>query len=347
MIFSVNNFPFKINPVRKRFRLIFIPITIWLLTITYFISKGGYIHLLPNSQQPVHDIQRQNAFTTNPEGVAVTDYTTDPVYLKLSTEYNDLREIDEITSGVYEQIFNHHSISSVLGNLDFHERCQLFFKNLLINDTNWYYDIHRNWRVNYDTDKFRDFKQARLEELRNQQEEETEAVEEKQKDEIEEKIKKEYKGIWNKQVERTFTNWVSVFRIFNKCYVTDNNNTQTASVKRHISHQKKVLNSAGSTGNFASTESEDRTNVGDDGSLFEHRVYPWLSFDYPVYEHWTGSKFYQPPNMKTLNKQEKAKRSRESFLKEFKEATNGRGIVLTIPESDVDTTVNLIHLLRA
>ncbi|KAG7664376.1 uncharacterized protein J8A68_002117, partial [[Candida] subhashii] len=271
MIFSVDNFPFKINPVRKRFRLIFIPITIWLLVIVYFISKAGYIHLLPNSQQPVHDIQRQNAFATNPEDVTVEDYTADPAYLKLSTEYNDLREIDESSSGIYEQIFNHHSLSSVLGKLDLHDRCQLFFKNLLINDTNWYYDIHRNWRVNYNTDKFRDFKQARLEESRNQQERETEEVtsrkriSKEQNADIEEKIRKEYEGIWNKQVERTFTNWVSVFRIFNKCYVTDNNNTQTASVKRHISHQKKVLNSAGSTGNFASTESEDRTNVGDDG----------------------------------------------------------------------------------
>lgn len=153
--------------------------------------------------------------------------------------------------------------------------------------------------------------------------------------------------MWNKQVERAFTEWVSIFRIFNKCYVTNNNTTQTALVKRYISQQKNVLNLVGSTSNFASTESEDRTNIGDDGSIFEHRVYPWLSFDYPVYEHWTGSKFYQPPNMKILNKQEKAKQPHESFLKEFKKATNGRGIVLTIPESDVDTTVNLVHLLRA
>ena len=32
-------------------------------------------------------------------------------------------------------------------------------------------------------------------------------------------------------------------------------------------------------------------------SILEHRVYPWLSFEYPVYERWTGKVQYQPPKM--------------------------------------------------
>ena len=62
---------------------------------------------------------------------------------------------------IYNQIFeNHPQIDTILGNLNFNQRCQLFFQNLFIKDNNWILNV-KDKKIkleNKNEFKFNDFK---------------------------------------------------------------------------------------------------------------------------------------------------------------------------------------------
>ncbi|CAI5759863.1 unnamed protein product [Candida verbasci] len=153
--------------------------------------------------------------------------------------------------------------------------------------------------------------------------------------------KKEYREY---AVYQKLINQLTIARTFNKCYLNDDNERLKVDF---LNKQKQFENKTA----FEYTPHEYLIDVND-GFDFEHRVYPWLSFEMPIFERWTGESFYKPPNMrKLLNDKNqpppKSKSESKSFLKNFKNSCNGKGIVLSIADKHVDHTVNLIHLLRA
>ncbi|KAL6449559.1 MNN12 putative alpha-1 [Candida maltosa Xu316] len=163
--------------------------------------------------------------------------------------------------------------------------------------------------------------------------------------------------------EQKIVDHVSTLRIFNKCFITSDNKTQISQTNQFIKDQFKLVDGVRrvskkpSTPAFVSSKEENLVSFHSlESSVLEHRVYPWLSFELPVYERWTGRIQYNPPIMADYIKDgsQKKKSTTDSssssssfFLNKLKQKSNGKGLVLSIGDSHVDDTVRLIHLLRA
>ena len=122
---------------------------------------------------------------------------------------------------------------------------------------------------------------------------------------------------------------------------------------------RRALKKNPSLPKFKPTKQEQMVNFDNENlspSILEHRVYPWLSFEYPVYERWTGKYNINLRKWPIILKMEIKTTKRlniimtsiyHHFLESIKTKCNGRGLVLSISDLHVDVTVRLIHLLRA
>ncbi|KAK6204460.1 mannosyltransferase putative-domain-containing protein [Scheffersomyces amazonensis] len=85
-------------------------------------------------------------------------------------------------------------------------------------------------------------------------------------------------------------------------------------------------------------------------SSLEPRIYRWLSFQFPIFERWTGLIEMSPPkyiNKPTEEYGDSTEDSDDCFLNRFRSQLNGKGIVLTAGDHHVDEVINLLRLLRA
>lgn len=283
----------------------------------------------------------------------------------------DQRTIDSHSS-IYDDILANHNLKDILTNLNFKQRCDLYFKNLFLDDNNWYLnpdeDLPLDHRGEFDYDPFRkkvysDIKLKYMEEHKLKPQQVDEAI-------IQELIKQEYDNFWENtlKVEQKITDYLSHLRIFNKCYIT-NDNTYQINQNNQLLAQETNLRQSDESSRFKYTANENLVNTKSFTTCneIESRIYKWLSFAYPIYERFTGEKLAAPPDLtKYIKYPEVFKPSNlefESrtgkpiksdftgnepcFLNRFKNALNGKGIVLSISDGHVDDTVKLIHLLRA
>ncbi|EGW31030.1 uncharacterized protein SPAPADRAFT_62923 [Spathaspora passalidarum NRRL Y-27907] len=334
---------------------------LWVLCITYFIHYN-YLRsehsLVPISNPENNADYHGNVFAEQEEeqesDKSRPELTHDRTFLMLKQLVSKKAKGSDMYGTIYDKIFKHHDLSSVIANLDFNERCNLYFKNLFLQNHDWKLDPHIDLDLHWDGDEFKGYFQDH----------ETEFLEEfnkrlylpQDKEEynkhFEEFVRNKFKAYKQPYLDREMVDSLTTFRIFNQCYLDGQTKSQ-----KFITEQKQFLNRVGkAAAPFQEIQSEKLTDFSTYES-FEHRVYPWLSFEYPVYEHWSGATFYKPPNLKKVDFRGKTtKRSfaskpkagpKSQFLRELKSLSNGRGIILTMPESHVDSTVNLIHLLRA
>ncbi|RLV90826.1 putative alpha-13-mannosyltransferase MNN1 [Spathaspora sp. JA1] len=266
-------------------------------------------------------------------------------WLTRETIEEDVRGSD-LYSGIYDQIFTNHKVESVIGNLNFEQRCQLYFKNLYVKDHNWFLDPNESMTVQYKAE-YRKFKQENHARFKKEFDKKKEKPEDYGRS-LEAFIKSKYEEFKNNEDDefpQRLVEYFTTLRIFNKCYVTNDDPNQISRMKTFVEKQQKMI--AFSTSSFQSTDAEKLSTSNIDPSSFEHRVYTWLTFEYPVYEHWTGVIIHDIPDMKSeIVRAVKTKRE-ASFLKEFKNKINGKGIVITLPDTQVDNLVSLIRLLRA
>lgn len=82
-------------------------------------------------------------------------------------------------------------------------------------------------------------------------------------------------------------------------------------------------------------ENEIPPLIDEDSNLLEEEIYPFLSFKYPIFEHWDGE-IYE------ISKPNKG----ESFLVNFKNHIKGDGIVISISDDFIDEVSQLIKNLR-
>ncbi|KAK6465775.1 mannosyltransferase putative-domain-containing protein [Scheffersomyces coipomensis] len=300
------------------------------------------------------------------------------LYMK-QENLSDKRKIRDIFSSNYEFIFDNHKPESIIGNLNFNQRCDLYFENLYINDHNWMVNPNEHLpmidRFEFD---FESWKVKKRTQLKYQFMKENNIGREKDvnNDSLDDFIWLQYTRFWrnNLKLEQKIMDNLSHLRIFNKCYIS-NDGDQFNQNSKFISHQqdfsKKIKSlklddtSSKSKRNdfgtqFISTKRENSlsTETFHDCADLEQRLYPWLSFHYPVYEHWTGEIIMSPPiidaksqnlkdNLHTPPIKSKLTNSKSCFLNKFKHNSNGKGIVLTINDSHLEDTIHLIHLLRA
>ncbi|EGW31033.1 uncharacterized protein SPAPADRAFT_141907 [Spathaspora passalidarum NRRL Y-27907] len=323
----------------------------YLVVITWFISALTWISVIQFLPSQTHSVNFSS--TSNDWEQAVPEnklelpsFKEDPIIKLLQADLQDSSNLEtELHSSVYDQIFKNHEISSVLSNLDFNQRCDLYFRNLYVADQNWKLDPDTQFNIDYNFEEFLEFRHKHYDEFKQEFYANRGGRDVK---ELANFIREKYNKAKENDHVQTIVEYLSTLRIFNKCYVTNDNRTQIEATKSFVNRQKTQILEAPA---FVETKRERMTDFKSVGlNAFEHRVYPWLSFEYPLYEHWSGATFFDPPTLKTgqgyWGKRSTSK-TYSSFLSEFKNKCNGKGLVLTMPDSHVDTVVNLIHLLRA
>lgn len=326
------------------------------------------------------DTTKEPETPTVPQASSLIDDITVQLFQK-QFGIKDSRGLDAHSS-IYDQIMQNHDINGLLYDLSFQERCDLYFTNLYNKDINWYLDPNHDFfidmRHSFEYEKYRKDKTNELkEEMGKEKGVDGEKIE--MNEEFEDRMKKKYGEFWKKikNSETLMVDYVSHFRIFNKCYITADDQPQSVSSSKFISKQKSFVsnlleNSKDPTKkSFKPTmkESYIDTSSIESCSDMERRIYPWLSFAYPIYERWNGEISYSPPKMakyishsepfrpsneKAHNGKGKASKikskltnNKACFLNKFKNSINGKGIVLSIGNNHVDDTVKLIYLLRA
>lgn len=360
-------FDFKIRPTRKAvFYLILIGwvllINIWLFNYKYSVNNEVQsIYHTEEYTLPQYDNKVPHKFDAN-------NHPDVKLLAKLLLIKDLNNDVDNHATN-YNSLLNNHKLVEILNNLPFGERCDLYFKNLYLNHNSWFLDPNKHFpldhRFEFDYNSFRNnvMNQAK-EDYANDRNIPVDQVE--VNNEVEEIIKNDYRKFWGSTMntEQEIIDYLSHLRIFNKCYVNNDNNYQISKTNKFLNKQKNIIKSSP----FKYTDKEQLlTNSFDSCNDIESRIYKWLSFSYPIYERWTGEIFLTPPNLKKFvsdpevfrytnskfhsvtNKPIKSKltNNKACFLNNFKNSLNGKGIVLSIGEHHVDDTVRLIHLLRA
>lgn len=62
---------------------------------------------------------------------------------------------NDSVSDIYENIFKHHDIDTILGTLSFKQRCDLYFKNVFSDNVNWIFNPEHNYDIKNDGDDFK------------------------------------------------------------------------------------------------------------------------------------------------------------------------------------------------
>lgn len=232
---------------------------------------------------------------------------------------------------VYDVIFTNHDVNSVLGSLDFAQRCDLYFTTLYTQQPNWYLNPDENLPLeNRDEFKYDSYRTRKTDELKEAIAKEKDIKKEdvKMDQEFEDKMKDKYKEFWAKtqRTEQTVTDYLSHLRIYNRCYVLRDNVVERQRLDAFVSKQKRFitrLTDAGASqldasGLVGGDASEVQANTLLKASLkfrpsarerllnydsfascgnIESRIYPWLLMAFPMYERWTKEITFSPPQM--------------------------------------------------
>lgn len=376
--------------IRNRQRLkwvLFTGASIWIFFILYFINSNYYnteSHLLSYSiyniydnlheenESPLKSILSPLVDNSANDQQHISNFKNHTLYESLikSTFQNTTKRTKDLNSNIYDDIFTNHKLETVLGTLSFKERCDLYFKNVFAQDVNWHFNPDTKYDVNFDkkTKEYQEFNKVK--ELIIQEKFDKMKQKLKEEDyskELEKLQKSMFTDYMHQKFEQEIVNRLSTFRIFNKCYITNDETPQINKINQFITNQQKLVQNLHRESETSDKTKIDKLELTDKEALvdlmvtksstFEHRVYPWISKEYPVYERWTGKVYHEPPNyyeilnhdpmQKTTKKTQHSNNAAEPFLKQFKNKFNGRGIVLTIGNQHSDYAANLIHLLRA
>lgn len=363
----------KIRILRKGFisKLIIIIVIILLFTIIYIAPEQNF--------SLNHEIAKIEYFenTESIEQIADPKLTNDSTVQFLIQGTIDTRNADG-HSTVYDYAINENSLDSILLNLDFHGRCDFYFKNLFKKDINWFVDPHKDLpSTDREVAEFSDFKNDikwKKEFVKNGK---LDVDPESILEEIDYLIyaKKKHLEMIEKslKLQQIVIDYTSHVRIFNKCYVTQDDKIERKAVNKFIKKQKSTLKLNGliATSKTLPPNKYLDSFAFDSCSEIESRIYPWMSASYPIFERFTGEIVMKPPNYKNYiseanhpevfasahrKKVGKGKagfpkspitNNKDCFLTRFKNNLNAKGIVLTIAEKHVDDAVRLIYMLRA
>lgn len=375
--------PFLQTSRSKRKAIVFSILLLWIVIINLWIHNYKHQHAFKTVTGSIYDTVNNLSFNNNYDADNRENLLDDETikYFMKTNDIKDVRSIDAHSTN-YDLMLRNHGLNSILKDLPFNERCDLYFKNLFTTDMNWYVDPKKDFqlenRYEYSYDLFRNNKLNEVKEAYAKENGiDAKLVEDSA---VEHRVKLRYDTFWKKtmQTEQMMTDYISHVRIFNKCYLTSDNQNEASEVKKLAAGQSKMVKSLSENDlikdgkrKFKPTAKESLLNTDSFESCtdLESRIYKWLSFSFPIYERFTGeivltppdlSKYvyhpevFKPTNQKVRDARGKAGKikskltnSKACFLQRFKNKMNGKGIVLSIGDKHVSDTVKLIHLLRA
>ena len=284
-------------------------------------------------------------------------------YLRdLVSPHVDFKSDYFIHSENYQPLLQKYRLATILSELSFQERCDLYFSELYSNEPNW--KLNPNIKLKNSFKKLKSFTDFRMDHVIYASRKlgidpsELHLPEEK-----EEKIKQKYNKRLQKakQDEQYLHSHLTHFKVFNKCYLTSNQPRVRKQVKEFEKVQKEALRSIDleASPQVAEIMHSAPKHTFSSCSDLEKRVYPWLTGKLPKYIRWDGSIFdgeipkmckfiggdcTSPPSEPIVKSSLTGNTA--CFLNVMRQQLNGKGIALTIDNRHVEITIRLIRLLR-
>ncbi|CCH43439.1 Alpha-1,3-mannosyltransferase MNN1 [Wickerhamomyces ciferrii] len=258
---------------------------------------------------------------------------------------------NEVYSSTYDKLIDQYSPKE-LKNFNFEKKCNLYFEQLHKQNSNWMFN-------NYDTKGYDD-NYINFQDFLNFKKKAEPNMEFNEKTLIE--LEKEFnqKSFDSVKVDKSIVDAVSTLRIFSKCFVESNEGFQSSS--------KNYISSFLQDDEKVESEANSKHELCHDT---EARIFPWLTFVQPTFKRWDGEVVLGPPDLSSSTNAQYGdsrtdlssgsgsgsdsgsgaklfKRARRScFMKNWKESINGRGIVISASDGQVDELKRLALILRA
>ena len=335
-------------------RLVLLALLIAVSTWLYFISVTFQLDLIKTGQDNLFEELKLANY--NP---LFGDYLRD----LLPSPHKNFNVSDYfIHSENYEPLLQKYGLATLLSELSFQERCDLYFSELYNNEPNW--KLNPNLDFNNDVEQIKSFTVFRMDHvIYDSRELGIDPSELHFSEEKEEEIRQKYRKRLQKtrQDEQSLHSHLTHFKVFNKCYLTSNQPRVRKQVKKFEKVQKEALRSIDLEASPQIAEimhSAPKQNFSSCSDL-EKRVYPWLTGKLPKYIRWDGSIFdgeipkmckfiggdcTSPPSEPIVKSSLTGNTA--CFLNVMRQQLNGKGIALTIDNRHVEITIRLIRLLR-
>lgn len=247
-------------------------------------------------------------------------------------------------SSAYDEVLNSISMYDFLKKHLFDDRCLIYFNHLEKSNPDWLINPHE--QISYDKTAFQlfeSFKKSKMDEHNK----DVKAAESDGRDPpdppTESDMRIQYNKLWKEveSSEQILHDFLAHVRIFDKCYIQSQDATILRNDTAYVKRQRYFLKH-----NVDYLADPDEVV---DGSVYrnkllcsqvETKVFPWLTMQYPTFTRANGEKSYFPGNDYRIHE------SRGCFLNEFKKRLNGKGIVMTFNNDQVDDAIRLIKVLR-
>lgn len=267
----------------------------------------------------------------------------------------------------------------------FDERCQLYFNDLYHANSSWSaadinsmkHDAGVFNADEYISQRIGDFERSKKEKQKedgNNQDEDVTATEEEM-----EKIKQDFNYVRESTefVENLMVDTMTHLRVFDQCYLRSQNHSVdfgkltkdlrnkvygfSAFIDEKNGHDKREADKVAVKD---TAKEKSNKNVFDGYTAMcadtEPRLFPWMSKKLPEFKKWDGSIHDGIPDMAKYNKEKDiqplAKSYKTSsaqnnnnncFIQSLKQSINGRGIVLSASDLQVNDMIALLRILRA
>lgn len=249
-------------------------------------------------------------------------------------------DIYNTRSRVYDDILLHEVMYDFLRHTTLEQRCNAYFQSLALTEPHWCIDPATNVQYNLDFNDFEGFK-AKI-----HKQDDDEATKAKNNGVVppnrrtEHEVRQLFEA--NKEralsIERTLHDFIAHFRVFDKCFLKTAPNDRNFVEKQKLFLSKEVIYV-----NDDNTEMPGASYLAPkfDAQSLEKKIFSFLTFEYPIFKRWDAETVYYPGRDHPFD------RGGASFLKDFQSRLNGKGIVMTLPDKNVQMACALIRILRA
>lgn len=348
------------------------------------------------TREPDHDVSIYESWNDDnneiPENLGIVEDTAEKMKLPTGKWADDFviqhvfgyqqtandKKARSTYSLIYDDLFARHTPSLVLLLLLMSQRCDLYFSNLFLRNANWMLDpnedVRHNWKAWKDYRKAKHVKEKYIKDHKLAEKENELNVDNIPGYDDWAQIEYHNEQAMAAVHEQRMHDIAAHVRIFNKCYVTNDDVDEDRALKLLVNDQKTFMGQRTIVEKYQTKQDDRQLRTGKFHGIdvIERKVYPFLSLGFPMYESWKGKSLYRPPRKEDYNfkgsdydevwapshkalaqgrgaaSPTQTKFGKKSlFLNIFKNSLNGRGLVLLIGDKHVNDAVRLIHLLRA
>lgn len=246
---------------------------------------------------------------------------------------------------VYDEIFAQMNLYEFITKELYEDRCAIYFNHLTMSVPDWFVNPHELVELKYEAfDNFDLYKNNRLDSWRQEKQDAETDGREEPKEPSEFEMKKDFDATIKQMKidEQLVHDFASHVRVFDRCfldgYTSESGLSKSNFVKQQRNFLKRSIEFQPSAEDLDAQKAIYKNSV--DCASVENKIFPFISKEYPVFQRWDGHTEYFPGSRFS------SVPSNECFLTNFKKRMNGKGIVLTIGDGQVDDAARLIRTLR-